>query len=60
MAPIPTGSEESSLLPGEMSAILKFQKELGRRERACGDGISQEEITSGFHSGSVTSEYMLF
>lgn len=52
-APISTGSGESSPLLGEIS--FNCQKELGRRENACGDGISQEEIAHGFHIHPVTS-----
>lgn len=55
MVPISTGSVESSPLLGGISAILNFQKELGMRDGACGDGISQEEITSGFQIHPVTS-----
>lgn len=60
MAQISTGSGESNPLLGQMSAILNKKKKTLGDERACGDEISQEEITSGFHSRSVTSKYMLF
>lgn len=53
MAPVSPGSEEPSLLLGEIS--FNCQKELRKRESACGDGLSQGEIGHGFHIYPVTS-----